>query len=55
MTLGHADHWRPNPEFEKAGARRVFNLTTLRATQRLLGWVLVTMFVAGLTGLIQRD
>jgi hypothetical protein len=46
VKLGQADKWQPNP---KSGLRWVVWI------QILLGWRLATLFVAGVTGLVQHS
>ena len=57
VKLGQIDYWQPNPKWTAAGsfftsARLLFGFQRL---QVLLGWILATLFVAGVTGLVQRN
>lgn len=51
VKLGQIDRWQPDPnQHTFAGILRWF-----RWLQILLGWVLATLFVAGVTGIVRRN
>ena len=57
VRLGQIDYWQPNPKPPAAGsiftsARLLFGFQRL---QVLLGWILATLFVAGVTGIVQKN
>jgi hypothetical protein len=49
--LGQKTHWLPNPSFGIPG----YLAWLYRPVHILLGWTLMTLFVAGLTGVVKRD
>jgi hypothetical protein len=59
VKLGQTDYWRPDPAPERSGTggwstspRFLFGFLRL---QTLLGWILATLFIAGVTGIVQKD
>ncbi len=58
VKLGQTDYWRPDPTPDRAGGgwmtspRFLFGFLRL---QILLGWILATLFIAGVTGIVQKD
>jgi hypothetical protein len=57
VKLGQTDYWRPDPTpASPAGwmnsPRFLFGFLRL---QILLGWILATLFIAGVTGIVQKD
>jgi hypothetical protein len=59
VKLGQTDNWRPDPSPDRAGqanwitsSRFLFGFLRL---QILLGWILTTLFIAGVTGIVQKD
>jgi hypothetical protein len=52
VKLGQIDHWQPDPS--PAGGFG-YALLWFRWVQVLLGWVLATLFVAGVTGIVRRE
>jgi hypothetical protein len=52
VKLGQGDKWQPGPG--PNGSLPNFVLWFLRA-QIMLGWLLATLFVAGVTGIVHRD
>lgn len=59
VKLGQTDYWRPDPAPEHVGRggwmsspRILFGFLRL---QILLGWILATLFIAGVTGIVQKD
>ncbi len=58
VKLGQTDYWRPDPAPERAAGgwmtspRFLFGFLRL---QVLLGWILATLFIAGVTGIVQKD
>jgi hypothetical protein len=54
VNLGQKDHWTPDPNPE--GSRRMPGfLRWFRWGQVLLGWLLATLFVAGVTGVVRKE
>jgi len=57
VKLGQIDYWQPNPQALERGSffastRLLFGFQRL---QVLLGWILATLFVAGVTGIVQKN
>jgi hypothetical protein len=58
VKLGQTDYWRPDPAPEResggwlSSPRFLFGFLRL---QILLGWILATLFIAGVTGIVQKD
>jgi hypothetical protein len=54
VNLGQKDHWTPDPNPQRSrwmpGILRWF-----RWGQVLLGWLLATLFVAGVTGVVRKE
>jgi hypothetical protein len=66
VKLGEADHWQPDPQPDKLFWRTPILPTTLWVSfagllrwyqwfQILSGWLLGTLFIAGVTGIIRKD
>jgi hypothetical protein len=65
VKLGHTDYWQPDPtpEFQPDGKTAVQGVSMLESRllfvflrlQILLGWILTTLFIAGVTGVVQKD
>jgi hypothetical protein len=65
VKLGQTDYWQPDPtpEFQPDGKAAVERVSGLEARllfvflrlQILLGWILTTLFIAGVTGVVQKD
>jgi hypothetical protein len=57
VKLGQTDYWRPDPA--PAGPAGWMNsprfLFGFLRLQILLGWILATLFIAGVTGVVQKD
>lgn len=56
VKLGQTDYWQPNPtpaNSNAAGSSRL--LFVFLRLQVLLGWILATLFIAGITGIVQKD
>jgi hypothetical protein len=54
VNLGQKDQWTPDPN--PRGSRRMPSLLRLfRWGQVLLGWLLATLFVAGVTGVVRKE
>lgn len=54
VNLGQKDHWMPDPNAQ--GSRRMPEfLLWFRWSQVLLGWLLATLFVAGVTGVVRKE
>jgi hypothetical protein len=54
VNLGQKDHWTPDPNPQ--GSRRMpVVLRWFRWGQVLLGWLLATLFVAGVTGVVRKE
>jgi hypothetical protein len=54
VNLGQKDHWTPDPNPEGSPRMPGF-LRWLRWVQVLLGWLLATLFVAGVTGVVRKE
>jgi hypothetical protein len=54
VNLGQRDRWMPDPNAGAAWRISAF-LRGLRWAQVLLGWVLATFFVAGVTGVVRKE
>jgi hypothetical protein len=54
VRLGQVDHWQPDPH-PKAGVPFVALLRFYGWFQILIGWVLGTLFIAGVTGIVRKD
>jgi hypothetical protein len=57
VKLGQTDYWRPDPAPASPAEwmnspRFLFGFLRL---QILLGWILATLFIAGVTGIVQKD
>jgi len=57
VKLGQTDYWRPDPAPASLAGwmnspRFLFGFLRL---QILLGWILATLFIAGVTGIVQKD
>jgi hypothetical protein len=54
VNLGQKDHWTPDPNAQ--GSRRMPGfLRWFLWGQVLLGWLLATLFVAGVTGVVRKE
>ena len=57
VKLGQIDNWQPDAN--RPGAGPLFNSSRLlfgfQWLQLLLGWILATLFVAGVTGIVQKN
>ena len=54
VNLGQKDHWAPDPNPQSS--RRMSGLLRwFRWFQVLAGWLLATLFVAGVTGVVRKD
>ena len=53
VKLGQTDYWQPDPN-PGAGASSPRLLFGFQRLQVLLGWILATLFVAGVTGIVQK-
>ena len=57
VRLGQIDYWQPNPRFPVKGS--LFSsprvLFAFQRLQVLLGWILATLFLAGVTGIVQKN
>jgi hypothetical protein len=54
VNLGQKDHWTPDPS-QQGWWRLASFLRGFRWTQVLLGWLLATLFVAGVTGVVRKE
>jgi len=54
VNLGQKDHWTPDPN-PQASRRMPGFLRWFRWGQVLLGWLLATLFVAGVTGVVRKE
>jgi hypothetical protein len=54
VNLGQKDHWTPDPN-QQGWWRLASFLRGFRWGQVLLGWLLATLFVAGVTGVVRRE
>jgi hypothetical protein len=54
VNLGQKDHWTPDPN-PRASPRFSAFLRWFRWGQVLLGWLLATLFVAGVTGVVRKE
>jgi len=57
LKLGEADRWQPDPT-KSYGPRFLVSPSLLRGLrwgQIIVGWILATFFVVGLTGILQKD
>jgi hypothetical protein len=54
VNLGQKDHWMPDPNPQGARWMPGF-LRWFRWGQVLLGWLLATLFVAGVTGVVRKE
>jgi hypothetical protein len=54
VNLGQKDHWTPDPN-PRASPRFSVFLRGFRWVQVLLGWLLATLFVAGVTGVVRKE
>lgn len=52
VKLGQADKWQPDPDPTKRSARL---LRWFLWAQILLGWLLATLFIAGVSGIVHKD
>jgi hypothetical protein len=55
LKFGLSTSWQPNPAWEQGGWSSAFSLTSLRVVQQLGGWILTTMIVAAVGGLIRKE
>ena len=58
VKLGQTDYWRPDPAPEHAGGGWMSSTGLLFGFLRLqilLGWILATLFIAGVTGIVQKE
>ncbi len=53
VNLGQKDHWTPDPNPQSSWLMPGF-LRLFRWSQVLLGWLLATLFVAGVTGVVRK-
>ena len=57
VRLGQIDYWQPNPKPPAGGS--IFTMPRLlfgfQRLQVLLGWILATLFIAGVTGIVQKN
>jgi hypothetical protein len=54
VSLGQKDHWTPDPN-QQGWWRLASFLRGFRWGQILLGWLLATLFVAGVTGVVRKE
>jgi len=54
VNLGQKDNWRPDPN-PRASLRLAAFLRGFHRLQILLGWLLATLFVAGVTGVVRKE
>jgi hypothetical protein len=54
VNLDQKDHWTPDPN-QQGWWRLASFLRTFRWCQVLLGWLLATLFVAGVTGVVRKE
>jgi hypothetical protein len=54
VNLGQKDHWTPDPN-PRGSPRMPGLLRGFRWVQVLLGWLLATLFVAGVTGVVRKE
>jgi sRNA-binding regulator protein Hfq len=54
VSLGQKDQWTPDPN-PRASRRMPGLLRWFRWAQVLLGWLLATLFVAGVTGVVRKE
>jgi hypothetical protein len=54
VSLGQKDHWTPDPSPQGSWLMPGF-LRWFRWGQVLLGWLLATLFVAGVTGVVRKE
>jgi hypothetical protein len=54
VNLGQKDNWRPDPN-PRASPRLSTFLRGFHRVQILLGWLLATLFVAGVTGVVRKE
>jgi hypothetical protein len=54
VNLGQKDRWMPDPNPGGAWRMSAF-LRWFRWFQVLLGWLLATLFVAGVTGVVRKE
>jgi hypothetical protein len=54
VNLGQKDHWTPDPN-QQGWWRLASFLRGFRWGQILLGWLLATLFVAGMTGVVRKE
>jgi hypothetical protein len=54
VNLGQKDHWTPDPN-QQGWWRLASFLRGFRWVQVLLGWLLATLFVAGVTGVVRKE
>jgi hypothetical protein len=54
VNLGQKDHWTPDPN-PQVSRRMPGFLGWFRWVQVLLGWLLATLFVAGVTGVVRKE
>jgi hypothetical protein len=54
VNLGQKDHWTPDPN-QQGWWRLASFLRVFRWGQVLLGWLLATLFVAGVTGVVRKE
>jgi hypothetical protein len=54
VNLGQKDHWTPDPN-PRAAPRFSAFLRVFRWGQVLVGWLLATLFVAGVTGVVRKE
>ena len=54
VNLGQKDHWRPDPNPRTSPRLSTF-LRVFHRAQILLGWLLATLFVAGVTGVVRKE
>jgi hypothetical protein len=54
VNLGQKDHWTPDPN-PHVSPRMPGFLRWFRWVQVLLGWLLATLFVAGVTGVVRKE
>jgi hypothetical protein len=54
VSLGQKDHWTPDPN-QQGWWRLASLLRGFRWCQVLAGWLLATLFVAGVTGVVHKE